>query len=83
MATTSLAYITEHIQPTAEPAVYNDNAAALAALNAKQIDGLVVDLGTAFYMVAAELENGVIVGTAPRLSARASTSRCCSPRTAR
>jgi polar amino acid transport system substrate-binding protein len=65
VATTSLGYIQETIKPATEAAVYNDNTAALAALNAKQIDGLVVDLGTAFYMTAAELENGVIVGTLP------------------
>jgi polar amino acid transport system substrate-binding protein len=45
--------------------VYNDNTGALAALQAKQVDGIVVDLGTAFYMTSAELDNGVIVGTLP------------------
>lgn len=48
-----------------EVAVFNDNAAAVSALKNEQIDGLVVDLPTAFYLVAAELDNGVIVGQLP------------------
>ncbi|HSO04771.1 MAG TPA: transporter substrate-binding domain-containing protein, partial [Candidatus Limnocylindrales bacterium] len=46
-------------------AVFNDNAAAVSALKNKQIDGLVVDLPTAFYLVAAEIDEGVIVGQLP------------------
>jgi polar amino acid transport system substrate-binding protein len=48
-----------------EVAVFNDNAAAVSALKNEQVDGLVVDLPTAFYLVAAELDNGVIVGQLP------------------
>ena len=48
-----------------EVAVFNDNAAAVSALKNEQIDGLVVDLPTAFYLVAAELDSGVIVGQLP------------------
>ena len=48
-----------------EVAVFNDNAAAVSALKNEQIDGLVVDLPTAFYLVAAELDEGVIVGQLP------------------
>jgi polar amino acid transport system substrate-binding protein len=43
-------------------AVFNDNAAAVTALKNKQIDGLVVDLPTAFYLSAVEVPNGIIVG---------------------
>ena len=42
--------------------VFNDNAAAVAALKNGQIDGLVVDLPTAFYLSAVEVPNGIIVG---------------------
>ena len=42
--------------------VFNDTAAAVAALKNKQIDGLVVDLPTAFYLSAVEVTNGVIAG---------------------
>ncbi len=48
-----------------EVSVFNDNAAAVAALKNEQIDGLVVDLPTAFYLVAAEIDEGVIVGQLP------------------
>ena len=42
--------------------VYNDNAAGVSALKNKQIDGLVVDLPTAFYLSAVEVPNGLIAG---------------------
>jgi polar amino acid transport system substrate-binding protein len=42
--------------------VFNDNAAVVSALKNKQIDGLVVDLPTAFYLSGVEVENGIIVG---------------------
>ena len=45
-----------------KPQVFNDNAAAVAALKNGQIDGLVVDLPTAFYLSAAEVTDGIIVG---------------------
>jgi polar amino acid transport system substrate-binding protein len=48
-----------------EVAVFNDNAAAVSALKNKQIDGLVVDLPTAFYLSAVEITDGVIVGQLP------------------
>ena len=63
--TTSLAYIEEVIQPEEDPSVYNDNDAAIAALNAEQIDGIVVDLPTAFFITAVQMEDGVIVGQFP------------------
>jgi polar amino acid transport system substrate-binding protein len=63
--TTSLAYIEEQIQPTQEPMVYDSNDAAIAALNAEQVDGIVVDLPTAFFVTAVQMEDGVIVGQFP------------------
>jgi polar amino acid transport system substrate-binding protein len=45
--------------------VFNDNAAGVSALKNKQIDGLVVDLPTAFYLAGVEVENGIIVGQLP------------------
>jgi polar amino acid transport system substrate-binding protein len=65
VGTTSLKAIDEIVQPSQKPAVFNDNAAAVTALKNKQIDGLVVDLPTAFYLTAVEIENGVIVGQLP------------------
>lgn len=55
--TTSFDFIENVIQPTVEPRVLRNNADALRALQNGQIDGLVVDLGSAFYMRDAQLEN--------------------------
>lgn len=63
--TTSLDTINNVIAPTAAAMVYTTNDDAIAALKAKQIDGLVVDLPTAFYVTAAQVENSVIVGQFP------------------
>jgi polar amino acid transport system substrate-binding protein len=60
--TTSLDTINNVIAPTAAAQVYNTNDDAIAGLQAKQIDGLVVDLPTAFYVTAAQVDNSVIVG---------------------
>jgi polar amino acid transport system substrate-binding protein len=68
--TKSYAYITDNIQPTVQPRVYNTNDAAIKGLQAKQIDGIVVDLGTAFYMRDAQLTNGTIVGSLPTVGAQ-------------
>ncbi|HUQ77268.1 MAG TPA: ABC transporter substrate-binding protein [Patescibacteria group bacterium] len=62
VGTTSLDAINNVIVPAAGAMVYNTNDDAIAALKAKQIDGLVVDLPTAFYVTAAQVDNSVIVG---------------------
>jgi len=62
IGTTSLDYITNVIQPTEKPYVYNDTNDAKSALANGQIDGIVVDLPTAFYVTAAEIDNSKIVG---------------------
>ncbi len=63
--TTSLEFLTNVVQPTSEPFVYDDNAAAKAALEAKQIDAIVVDLPTAFYIAAVEIEGAAVLGQFP------------------
>jgi polar amino acid transport system substrate-binding protein len=65
VGTTSLDAINASIQPTTAAKVYNNNDDAVAALKAKQIDGLVVDLPTAFYIAFGELDNGVLIGQLP------------------
>jgi polar amino acid transport system substrate-binding protein len=65
VGTTALTYVEEQIQPSTEPMVYNSNDAAIAALNADQVDGIVVDLPTAFFITAVQMENGVVVGQFP------------------
>jgi len=65
VGTTSLTYITDVVAPEADPFVYNDTNDAKSALQNKQIDAIVVDLPTAFYITAAEIENSKIVGQFP------------------
>jgi polar amino acid transport system substrate-binding protein len=62
LGTTSYSFITSTIKPTTQPAVYQQNAAAVEALKNKQIDGLVVDLPTAFYVSAAQVPNSEVLG---------------------
>ena len=62
VATTSLQVLTDVIAPDAGPVVFNSNDDAKLALQNGQVDAIVVDLPTAFYITAAELDNGVIVG---------------------
>ena len=65
VGTTSYQYIVDQIAPDEEPAVYDTNDAAITALGAGQIDGIVADLPTTFYMRDAQLDNGQIVGSLP------------------
>jgi polar amino acid transport system substrate-binding protein len=62
VGTTSYDFITSTIKPTTQPAAYQQNAAAVQALKNKQIDGLVVDLPTAFYVSAAQVPNSKVLG---------------------
>ncbi|MFD0201810.1 MULTISPECIES: ABC transporter substrate-binding protein [Saccharothrix] len=55
----------QRLQPEQDVAVYNTNDDGKAALRAGQIDALVVDLPTAFYITSAELEEGLIIGQIP------------------
>jgi polar amino acid transport system substrate-binding protein len=66
VGTTSLTYIEENIDPTTEPRVDDTSNDVVAALNGGQLDGIVVDLPTAFFLVGSgEVKNGVVVGQFP------------------
>ena len=65
VGTTSYTYITRYIRPSSKPLVYDTNDAAVQALKNGQLDGIVVDLPTAFYVTAVQVEDGVIVGKLP------------------
>lgn len=60
--TTSFAAIESVIAPTAGAQAFNSNDDAKAALANGQVDAIVVDLPTAFYLTAVELDGGVILG---------------------
>jgi len=62
VGTTSLTAITDQIRPSAQPAVFDSNDLAKAALKNGQIDALVVDLPTAFYITGAEVTDAQVVG---------------------
>ena len=65
VGTTSFEAINEVIAPSSKPRVYNSNNDAVRALENGQIDALVTDLPTAFFMAAAQLKKGQIVGQLP------------------
>jgi polar amino acid transport system substrate-binding protein len=66
VGTTSLTFIQEQIQPDQEPRVYDTSNDVVSAFNGKRIDGIVVDLPTAFFLVdSEEVKNGKVVGQFP------------------
>jgi polar amino acid transport system substrate-binding protein len=62
LGTTSYQYIVDRIKPDSKPLVYKTNDLAVQALKNGLIDGLVVDLPTAFYVTAVQVSDGTIVG---------------------
>jgi polar amino acid transport system substrate-binding protein len=65
LGTTSYDVITNIIKPTSDPGVYQKLSDAVAALNAGQVDGLVVDLPTALYIAdpyVQQVKNSIVVG---------------------
>jgi len=62
VGTTSLAAIENVIKPTTQASVYDSNDAAIQALEAKQIDGMVVDLPTAYFLTTIQAPDTAIAG---------------------
>ncbi|MFF2366604.1 ABC transporter substrate-binding protein [Streptomyces sp. NPDC058122] len=62
VGTTSLDYIDDVVKPARQPAAYAKNDQAKSALKNGQVDAIVTDLPTAFYITAAEVTNARIVG---------------------
>ena len=65
IGTTSYDYIVETIVPAKEPGAFTTLADTVAALNAGQVDGIMVDFPTAVYLAdpfVQEVKNGVVVG---------------------
>ncbi len=65
VGTTSATVATESIAPTTDVQLFNDNDQVKQALTSGLVDAIVVDLPTALYITAAELEDGVLVGQLP------------------
>ncbi|MEU3184219.1 ABC transporter substrate-binding protein [Streptomyces sp. NPDC006923] len=62
VGTTSLDTINEIIKPAQKPAVFQKNDFAKSALRNGQVDAIVVDLPTAFYITSAEVPDAKVVG---------------------
>jgi polar amino acid transport system substrate-binding protein len=62
VGTTSLEAVTGVIAPAEAPMVYDDSNLATKALENGQVDAIVVDLPTAYYITAAVLDDAVIAG---------------------
>ena len=60
--TTSLTAIRDVIAPAEQPLVFEDTNAAKQALQNGQVDAILADLPTAFYISAVEIEGSTIVG---------------------
>ena len=65
VGTTGLTYITNDIQPTAQPRVFDTLSEVSAALEAHRIDALITDTPTAQYMASAQLKHAVLVAQFP------------------
>ena len=65
VGTTGLTYITNKIQPTQQPRVFDTLSQVSAALEAHRIDALITDTPTAQYMASAQLKHAVLVAQFP------------------
>jgi polar amino acid transport system substrate-binding protein len=65
VGTTSAIVAEESIAPSTDVQLFNDNDQVKQALTSGLVDAIVVDLPTALYITAAELEDGVLVGQLP------------------
>jgi polar amino acid transport system substrate-binding protein len=62
IGTTSFDAVKQVIKPSSEPKLFNNSTDVVTALKQGQVDGVVVDLPTAFYVTAAQVEGSKIVG---------------------
>ncbi|TDD91454.1 amino acid ABC transporter substrate-binding protein [Actinomadura darangshiensis] len=66
VGTTALQAVQKQLRPDGQPKIFNTQIDAINALKNKQVDVLVVDLPTAFYVTAAQVEDAKIVGQLPQ-----------------
>jgi polar amino acid transport system substrate-binding protein len=62
IGTTSLDAVREVVQPDQDPKVFNDSNDVVTALKQDQVDAVVVDLPTAFFVTAAQVPGSKITG---------------------
>jgi polar amino acid transport system substrate-binding protein len=62
IGTTSLDAVNSNIKPSKQPKVFNSSNDLVTALKQHQVDAVVVDLPTAFYLTSAQVPSAKIVG---------------------
>jgi polar amino acid transport system substrate-binding protein len=62
ISTTSLSAVEEEIEPSSKPEVFNNSNDVVTALKNGQVEAVVVDLPTALYLTAAQVEDATVVG---------------------
>ena len=60
--TTSLSAVEEEIGPSSQPEVFNNSNDVVTALKNGQVEAVVLDLPTALYLTAAQIEEATVVG---------------------
>ena len=66
VGTTALQAVQNQIKPEKNPKIFNTQIDAVNALKNEQVDLLLVDLPTAFYVTAAQIDGSKIVGQLPQ-----------------
>jgi polar amino acid transport system substrate-binding protein len=69
--TTSLSAVEEEIEPSSRPEVFNNSNDVVTALKNGQVEAVVVDLPTALYLTAAQVEDATVVGQFGKASGEA------------
>ncbi len=62
IGTTSLDAVNEVIQPTSEPQVFDTSNDVVSAFKNDQVDAIVVDVPTAYFLTAVQVPDGTIAG---------------------
>jgi polar amino acid transport system substrate-binding protein len=62
IGTTSLEAVEQQIQPSTDPEVFQTSNDVVSALKNRQVDAVVVDVPTAFYLTAAQVPEATVVG---------------------
>lgn len=65
IGTTSLEAVEEEIDPGEDPQVFNSSGDVVTALKNGQVDAVVVDLPTALYVTAVQVEDASVIGQFP------------------
>jgi polar amino acid transport system substrate-binding protein len=65
IGTTSLDAVEEEIDPSEDPQVFNSSGDVVTALKNGQVDAVVVDLPTALYVTAVQVEDATVAGQFP------------------